>query len=117
MLPRAGFSNDALFVHAPREQHLAQRVVDLVCAGVKQVFAFQINFGPAAIFSQSRGVEKRRRAAGVVAQQVFEFRLKRLIVFARQVRHSQVFERRHQGFRHKSSAVSSPVPQRVRLCN
>ncbi len=44
VLPRAGLGDDALLAHSAGEQDLADRVVDLVRAGVAQVFAFQINF-------------------------------------------------------------------------
>jgi hypothetical protein len=39
MLTRTGLSNDAAFAHAPREQNLTEGVVDLVRAGVEEVFA------------------------------------------------------------------------------
>ena len=43
VLPRAGFRDHAPLAHAPRQQRLAQAVVDLVRAGVQQVFALDIN--------------------------------------------------------------------------
>ena len=43
VLAGAGFRDDALLAHALRKQALAQAVVDLVRAGVVQVFAFQID--------------------------------------------------------------------------
>ena len=41
MLSRAGFGDDAALAHAPRQQHLAEGVVDLVRAGVAEVFALE----------------------------------------------------------------------------
>ena len=41
MLACARLRDDALFVHALREQDLPQRVVDLVRAGVIQVLPFE----------------------------------------------------------------------------
>jgi hypothetical protein len=41
VLARAGLGDDAALAHAPRQQRLAQAVVDLVRAGVQQVFALE----------------------------------------------------------------------------
>ena len=43
MLARAGLGDDALLAHAARQQRLAEAVVDLVRAGVQQVFALEID--------------------------------------------------------------------------
>src|ERR1043166_5168194 len=37
------FSDDATFSHPLGEKDLAERIVNLVCAGVEQVFALEIN--------------------------------------------------------------------------
>ena len=50
VLARAGLGDDALLAHAPRQQRLAQAVVDLVRAGVQQVFALEINLRAARAF-------------------------------------------------------------------
>ncbi len=51
MLAGAGFGDHALLAHAQREQALADRVVDLVSAGVIEVFAFEPNLRPAALLA------------------------------------------------------------------
>ena len=43
MLARAGLSDDAPFAHSLSQQNLSERVVNFVCAGVKQVLALQVN--------------------------------------------------------------------------
>src|SRR5262249_12317933 len=43
MLARARFRDDTLLAHAYRQEHLSDRVVDLVGAGVQQVFTFQVD--------------------------------------------------------------------------
>ena len=48
VLAGAGFGDHALLAHAQREQRLAERVVDLVGAGVIEVFALEIDLRPAA---------------------------------------------------------------------
>jgi len=41
MLPRSGFGNDPMLTHTFGKQHLADRVVDLVRTGVREVLALQ----------------------------------------------------------------------------
>jgi hypothetical protein len=47
VLARAGLGDDAFLAHAPRQQRLAQAVVDLVRAGVEQVFPLEVDLGAA----------------------------------------------------------------------
>ncbi len=62
VLAGAGLGDDARLAHAPSEQHLPDRVVDLVRAGVIQVFALEIDAGADAL-RQSRRVAQDRRPA------------------------------------------------------
>ena len=50
MLPRAGLRDYSLLTHPPGQQALANRVIDLVRAGVIQVLALQENLRPAELF-------------------------------------------------------------------
>ena len=112
VLARARFGDDASLAHAPREQHLAQSVIDLVRAGVQQVFALEIDARAAGILSQALGKEQRRGPTGKISQQRIEFRVKRFIVARDQESFGQLFERRHQSLRHKATAVTAPVAER-----
>jgi len=91
VLTGAGFCNDAGFSHSASKQDLADRVVYLVGACVVEVFAFQID--PAAVFirQSSRKIE-RRRAAGIVGQQLMKFGLKLFRVDNASVVQSEVFD-------------------------
>ncbi len=51
VLARAGLGDDAALAHAHREQRLAEAVVDLVRAGVQQVFALDVNARAAEMFA------------------------------------------------------------------
>ena len=98
MLAGPGLGRDARLAHALGEQRLAERIVDLVRAGMAEVFALQINLR-AAQFGREIGAEKeRRRPSDVfarVARQVFaELR----IPSCQLVGFFQFEQRGHQGF-------------------
>ncbi len=76
VLPGAGLGNHPPLAHPHREQRLAERVVDLVGAGVVQVFALELNLRPAALLGQPLGKVQRRRPADKVLQQAVELSLK-----------------------------------------
>ncbi len=73
MLAGAGFGDDAALAHAPGQQRLAQAVVDLVRAGVQQIFALDVDLRAARGFGEAAGVVERRGAARVVGEQMVEF--------------------------------------------
>ena len=50
MLTGAGFGDDSLFAHPPRQQNLPDGVVDLVRAGVAQIFPLEIDLRAAELF-------------------------------------------------------------------
>ena len=62
MLSRARLGDDAALAHALRQERLPQRVVDLVRAGVGQVFAFEIDLRAALAM---RAVSRRAWVSGV----------------------------------------------------
>ena len=72
MLAGAGFGDDARLAHALGQQRLADDVVDLVGAGVVQVFALEVDLRAADLLGPALGVVDRRRAADEVLQFVAE---------------------------------------------
>ena len=70
VLPRARLGDDRRLAHALRQQPLAERVVDLVRAGVRQVLALEVDLRAAELAREVRGEVERRRPPDVVAQQV-----------------------------------------------
>ncbi|MNQ89294.1 hypothetical protein D3C85_1046000 [compost metagenome] len=94
----AGLGDDAFLAHAPRQQDLADAVVDLVRAGVVQLFALEVDLRAAAVFGQALGEVQRARAADVVALEVGQFLLEFRVVLGRFVFAGQVVDQRHQGF-------------------
>ena len=110
VLAGAGFGNDALLAHAPGQQALAERVVDLVRAGMEQVFALEINLGAAQFFRQSLGKVERRGPAGKVLEQASQFGLKRSVGLGKLVFVFQFEQRGHQRLRHIPSAIDAESP-------
>ena len=62
VLPRAGLGDDAALAHALREQRLAERVVDLVRAGVREILALEEEAHARVARRAPRLVERRRPA-------------------------------------------------------
>ena len=115
VLPGARLRNDSLLLHAKGQQALAEAVVDLVRAGVEQIFTLQVNLG-AAEFLRHAGREGQGRGSAcvfreVVVQFLLELRVgPGLLEFA-----VEFFQGRHQGLRHKTAAVGAEMPLVVRV--
>ena len=79
VLAGAGFGDHARLAHAAGQQGLAERVVDLVGAGVVQVFAFEIDLRPAAMLAsaarQNTAATAGRRSAEQIGQLLVELRI------------------------------------------
>ena len=65
VLAGAGLGDDALLAEPPREHRLAERVVELVRAGVEEILALEVD---ALAGREPLGERERRRAAGVRRQ-------------------------------------------------
>ena len=98
VLARAGLSNQAGFPHLLGQQGLAQDVVDLVCAGMVQIFPLEINLGAAQVTGHFRGIVEAGRPAGVIIQKGGQFRIEIWVVFIKIVGFLQLDDCVHQGF-------------------
>ena len=107
VLARAGLGDDALLAHALGEQALAERVVDLVRAGVEQVFALEIDLCAAQLLGEALAEVERRGAAGVVVEQVGQLGLEGGVGFGYVVLVLQLEQRGHQRLRHVAAAVDA----------
>jgi hypothetical protein len=75
VLARASLGHDALRAQPLREQRLAQRVIDLVRTGMRQILAFEIHPRAPALRQVQRGGQ-RGRSADPIAQLARELGLK-----------------------------------------
>ena len=114
VLTGAGFGDDPLLAHSFRQQCLAERVVDLVGAGVGEILTLQIDARAAGRISEIAGEIDRRRTPDVVASQPVDFPLKRRIAAGFDPGSLEFFERRHQRFRRVLAAEATVAPLRIR---
>ena len=114
VLARARLGDDARLAHAPRQQDLADAVVDLVRAGVEQVFALEINLRPAQLAREPLGKIQRRRAAAKLLQVILELALKFRVALRPEIFGLQLLQRMHQRLRHIPAAVGAEMAARIR---
>src|SRR4029077_10579204 len=108
-----------MFARAARKQCLADRVVDLMRAGVQEVFALQINLRATGMCSQPLRVEQWSGSSGVVAQQQVEFAPKIRVASSQHELSGQLLKRRDQCFRNVAATEFTPMAVFVGLtfCN
>ena len=99
MLSRASFRDDAGLTHFLSQQALSQRVINLMCSGMIQIFSLQIDFGSAQILCHLLRVVEKGWTVGIIIQQVLQFCLKIRIVFIEIVSFFQSMNFIHQCFR------------------
>jgi len=114
VLSGAGLGNDPRLAHAARQQDLAERVVDLVRAGVAEVLTFEIDAGAAERAAQALGLIQERRPAGVLALQDAQLATEARVPAQPMIGALQLGERRHERFAHVSATVRPEVPAAVR---
>ncbi len=115
VLAGPGLGDEAFLAHAHGQEALPQRIVDLVRAGVGQVFALQIDAGAAPRLGQTPGQVQPRGPAGVLAHQVVQFLLELRVVAGLAVGLGQLLEGRHQRLGHVPTAVR-PETAGQRFC-
>ena len=109
MLAGAGFGNDPGLAHAAGQHGLADGVVDLVRAGVVEVFALEQDARAAHVFGQPAGFVDRAGPAHVMFVFVLEFGLEGRVAPGRVVGGFKLAQRFDQGFGHEHAAVAAEV--------
>src|SRR4051794_39721424 len=95
VLARPRLGDHAPLAHPPREQRLAEGVVELVRPGVHEVLALEPQLAPGDL-GEALGEVQRRRAPAVVAQQHLELGAVAGVVARRDPLRLELGERRHQ---------------------
>ena len=114
VLSRAGLGDDAGFAHALGQQNLPHRVVDLVRAGVQQVFALEVDFCAAEIAGEPLSVVERRGASAELAQIILQLVLKLGIVLRAKIFVLQFLQRVHERLGDVPPSVFAKAPVGVR---
>jgi hypothetical protein len=113
MLAGPGLGDDPCLAHAAGQQDLAERIVDLVAAGVIELVALEVDFRPAEIVGQSLGEIDRARPARVVPVKAGQLGLVLRVGLGGGVGLAQVQHQRHQGLGHIEAAELAELAARV----
>jgi hypothetical protein len=114
MLAGACFGDHPVLAHPLREEGLAYGVVYLVGAGVREVFALQIDLCAAEALRQACGKVERSRPADVSGEQVVEFFLEDAVPLRIGVCRFELFKSRDEGFRSEPPSVTPEIALSVR---
>ena len=106
MLAGAGFGDQSGLAHALGQQCLADGVVDLVRAGMVQIFALKVDARAAQLPAPAFGVIERAGAADVMGQIGVQFRQEFGVVAAVPPGFVQFVQGFHQRFGHEPAAVT-----------
>src|ERR1700675_1918455 len=111
MLSRAGFGDDPLLAEALRDEGLAERVIDLVGSGMREILALQPDVVP-QLFGETQRVGDRRRAADEVPEKISELRAESGVVAEVRPRVGELVECRDQ---HLGNVASTVGPEAAAL--
>ena len=114
MLAGAGLGDDPPLAHAHRQQHLAEGVVDLVGAGVVEVFALEVDLGAVVVLGQPLGKVEGAGPTDKIPQQAVELGAKLGIPPMLLKGFLQLRQGAHQGFRHKTAPKGPKPAPRIR---
>src|SRR5262249_21996783 len=106
VLARPRLGDHPALPHAPREQRLADRVVDLVRTGVSEVLALQID-AAANSLGEALGRVERRRPPDEVAQQGGQLGLEAIVLPGLGPGGAELVERRNQRLGDEAAAVGA----------
>ena len=114
VLAGASLGDDAGLAHAFGQQNLAEAIVDLVRAGVIEVFALQVDLRAAKVLGQAFGEVERIGPADIILEQAVQLGVKsgiglRLFIGAFKIKHE-----RHQRLGDEAAAIGTEVAGHVR---
>jgi hypothetical protein len=100
-----------MLAHSLDQQCLSQAVVDLVGAGMEQIFALEINLRAAQFVRQALSEKQRRGTPSIAVQQFVEAALKTAIPSSFLVMALQFVQRRHQSLGNIAAAIDAETPR------
>src|SRR6266545_2968302 len=109
MLARAGLGDDPGLAHTFGQQPLAERVVDFMRAGMRQVLALEVDLRAAAVLGQSYGVGQRGRPPGEGAVQFVQLFPEVWISLGLFVRRRQCRHRRRECLGDVAAAIGAEL--------
>lgn len=109
VLAGPGLGDDPGLAHALGEERLAEHVVDLVRAGVVEVFALEQYACPAALGGETRRLAQRAGPTGVIAEQPPQLGLEVRIVLGLGPPVGDLVERGDERFRAEAAPVAAEV--------
>src|SRR5258706_1899759 len=113
MLTGAGFGDDARLAHALCEKDLADAIVDLVCAGVVELLALEIDFRAAEMARQPFREIERAGPADIMFEKAIKLGGKFGVVLGRFIGFFELQQQRHQGFGNITSAEGAEMSARI----
>ena len=115
VLTGAGLGNEAGLAHLLGKQCLTENIVDLMCTGMVQVFALEINFCTAKVLGHFLSVVQAAGTACVFVEQLGQFTVELRVVFVVVVGFFQLNDGIHQRFGDILSAVDAKAS--VGICH
>ena len=109
VLARASLGNNARFAHALRQKNLAHCIVDLVRAGVVEVFTLEINFRAAEFARQAFGKVERRGTADKFLEVIGKLALEFRVMLRAEIFGLKLLQWMHQRLGHVTSAVRAKM--------
>ena len=114
MLARARLRDQPALLETARDQRLADRVVDLVRAGVEQILALEEDARAAEASREAAGEVEPRRPAGVLAEPARELALESGVAGQPGVDTLELQQLRHERLGDVAAPVLAEVPLLVR---
>ena len=102
-----------VLAHTQSQHDLAEHVVHLVCAGVVEILAFEIDFCSAAVLREPFGEIERRRPAYVICKMAVHLLLEFRIGFGLRVGGFELEDQWHQCFGDEAAAIDAEMPSLV----
>src|SRR6185369_6118842 len=109
----AGLGDDAALAHAAGEQDLADRVVDLVRAGMVELVALEVELGAAEMPRQPLGEIKRARPPDIMLEIVVALGREGGVALRRAIGALDLEDQRHQRLGDEAPAIDAKMPALV----